>query len=97
MEKLGNLVLNFFIHSEALDAAQTGNVTGVIIALVYLFLLIASIVGLAVIIERLIRTRRKCYIDDGLLTGLVKNFDDDDIILKIGDTRRKKKERRFLK
>lgn len=79
MENLGNLVLNFFIHSEALEAAQTGNVTGVIIALVYFFLLIASIVGLAVIIERLIRTRRKRYIDDGLLTGLVKNFDDDDI------------------
>lgn len=83
MDKLNELILNFFIHSEALEAAQAGNVIGVIIALVYLCLLIASVVGLAVIIERLIRTKRKRFVEDKLKDDLVKNFDDHDIPMAI--------------
>jgi biopolymer transport protein ExbB len=60
------IIMNFFIHSEALNAASSGNATGIIIAVVYVLLLIASVIGVAVVIERAIRLRRGRIIDPNL-------------------------------
>ncbi|MDP6358054.1 MAG: MotA/TolQ/ExbB proton channel family protein [Planctomycetota bacterium] len=79
MANPGEIILKFFIHPEALDAARTGQATGIIIAVDYGCLLVASVVGLAVIIERLIRTRRKRFVDDQLLGSIEQDLQKRDL------------------
>ncbi|MDA0989453.1 MAG: MotA/TolQ/ExbB proton channel family protein [Verrucomicrobia bacterium] len=59
MSKAGQIVMDVLIQRDALDAAISGSATGIVIAVDYFCLLIASVVGLAVILERLIRLRAR--------------------------------------
>lgn len=66
----GDLILNVLIQRQALDAAATGNPIGIVIAVDYVVLLGASIIALAVIIERSVRLRKKKLTDSDLLDRL---------------------------
>ena len=63
MNSLATIIRNVIVRQDALDAAATGNVAGVVIVVVYFLLLITSIVALAVVIERLVRLRRGRLVD----------------------------------
>ena len=71
--------LNCFIQPESLDVARTGSLVGVLIVADYIGLLIASIVGLAAIIERLVRTRRRRIYGETLLHELEQSFRHKDL------------------
>ncbi|NQT92800.1 MAG: MotA/TolQ/ExbB proton channel family protein [Lentisphaerae bacterium] len=78
MNQATRMIMNFLIQQQALDAAATGNMVGMVVAAVYVCLLLASIVGLAVILERAVRLRHKRLIDPELATSLRDPVDSGD-------------------
>jgi len=75
-----DLVINFFVQKEALDnAINTGSGYAIIIVVDYILLLIASIVAVAVIIERFVRLKRQRYLTDEMTDSIVKHMDNGDL------------------
>ena len=70
MSQIGDVIMNVLIQHQALDAAVTGNITAIIIAIDYLCLLCASIIGLAVVIERAVRLRPRRLVDPEILESV---------------------------
>ena len=73
MQRLTQIVLHSIVAPEALNAASSGNAIGVIIVIDYFCLLVASVIGLAVIIERMVRLRDRKVLDRDL-AGRVENL-----------------------
>ena len=73
------IITDVLVQREALDAASSGNPLGVVIVLDYVALLVASIVALAVIIERVVRLRRSRLIDAKLIASLPDKVRDGDM------------------
>ncbi len=79
MTRATEIIMNFFIHSEALNAAASGTAIGIIIAVVYVLLLVASVIGVAVVIERSIRLRRGRVMDAGLARAIPEKIRGGDL------------------
>ena len=79
MEKVIDVVMNVLVQRQALNAAATGNVTGIVIVIDYIFLLSASIIGLAVIIERAVRLRKDRLIDEEMFKVVPQRVQEGDL------------------
>ncbi len=79
MSRIGQMVMNVLIQQEAVETAIEGSAVGVAIVGVYLALLVVSIIGLAVVIERMVRLKRRRLMDDDMAADLVAAFRNGDM------------------
>ena len=79
MSNLSSIIRNVIVRQDALDAASSGNVAGIVIVIVYLLLAVTSVVALAVVIERAVRLRRGRLMDAAMRDALPRCLASGDV------------------
>ncbi len=79
LEQLLPMILHAMVPKAAIAAAAGGTVAGILSMAVYLGLLLASVIGLAVVIERLVRLRRGRLINAAMAKRLVEAMQRGDL------------------